>query len=185
MSEEDLFKILKSSPSTSCYLDPIPMSLVKECADILITPITKIVNYSIKEGSFPNCFKMAYVTPLQKKSSLDRNILKNYRPVSNLSFISKLIEKVVAKQLNKCISCEGLLNVNHSAYKSSHSTETALLKSQNDIALSRPIEHCIFFKYNILVFKAINLRQPPYLSALIRLSSLTSRQHTISLLNPP
>ena len=127
VSEEDILQILKSSPSKSCDLDPISTSLVKECA-ILITPITKIVNYSIKEGSFPNCFKMAYVTPLQKKLSLDRNTLKNYRPVSNLSFISKLIEKVVAKQLNELISHEGLLNVNQSAYKSSHSTETTLLK---------------------------------------------------------
>ena len=121
-------KILKSSGSKSCDLDPIPTSLVKEWADIFITPITKIVNYSIKEGSFPNCFKMAYVTPLQKKPSLDRNILKNYRPVSNLSFISKLIEKVVAKQLNEFISREGLLNVNQSADKSSHSTETDISK---------------------------------------------------------
>ena len=79
---------------------------------------------------------MAYVIPLQNKRSLDRNILKNYRLVSNLSFISKLIKKVVVKQLNELILCEGLLNVNQSAYKSSHSTETALLKIQNDIALS-------------------------------------------------
>ena len=56
--------------------------------------------------------------------------------MSNLSFISKLIEKVVAKQLNEFISHEGLLNINQSAYKSSHSTETALLKTENDIALS-------------------------------------------------
>ena len=47
VSEEELLKILKSSPSKSCDLDPIPTSLVQECADILITPITKIVNYSI------------------------------------------------------------------------------------------------------------------------------------------
>ena len=79
---------------------------------------------------------MAHVTPLHKKPSLNRNSLKNYRPVSNLSFISKLIEKVVAKQLNEFISHKGLLNVNQSAYKSSHSTETALLKIQNDIAFS-------------------------------------------------
>ena len=79
---------------------------------------------------------MAYVTPLQKKLSLDRNILKKYRPVSNLSFISKLIEKVVVKQLNEFISQERLLNINQSPYKSSHSTETALLNIQNDIALS-------------------------------------------------
>ena len=56
--------------------------------------------------------------------------------MSNLSFISKLIEKVLANQLNEFISHEGLLNVNQSAYKSSHSTETALLKIQNDIAFS-------------------------------------------------
>ena len=79
---------------------------------------------------------MAHVTPLHKKPSLDRNSVKNYRPVSNLSFISKLIEKVVANQLNEFISHEVLLNVNQSAYKSSHSTETALLKIQNDIAFS-------------------------------------------------
>ena len=79
---------------------------------------------------------MAHVTSLHKKPSLDRNSLKNYRPVSNLSFISKLIENVVANQLNEFISHEGLLNVNKSAYKSSHSTETALLKIQNDIAFS-------------------------------------------------
>ena len=79
---------------------------------------------------------MAHVTHVHKKPSLDRNSLKNYRPVSNLSFISMLIEKVVVNQLNEFISHEGLLNVNQSAYKSSHSTETALLKMQNDIAFS-------------------------------------------------
>ena len=73
---------------------------------------------------------MAYVTPLLKKPNLDRHILKNYRPVS------KLIEKVVAKQINEFISREGTVNVNQSAYKRFHSTETALLKIENDIALS-------------------------------------------------
>ena len=69
VSEEELLKILKSSPSKSCDLDPIPTSLVKECADILITPITEIVNYSIREGSFPNCFKMFdHTSPPFKRS---------------------------------------------------------------------------------------------------------------------
>ena len=72
------------------------------------------------------------MTPLLKKPSLDRNLLKNYRPVSNLSFISKLIEKIVAKQLNNYIDSEGLSN----AYRRLHSTESALLKIQNDIAAS-------------------------------------------------
>ena len=79
----------------SCDLDPIPTSLVLDCISVLMTPITNIVNYSLQEGSFPSCFKTAHVTPLLKKAGLDRNILKNYRPVSNLSYISKLIEKAV------------------------------------------------------------------------------------------
>ena len=136
VSEDDILKILRSSNTKSSDLDPIPTALVKECADILVTPITNIINYSLKEGSFPNCFKTAYVTPLLKKPNLDRNLLKNYRPVSNLSFLSKLIEKVVAKQLNNYIDSEGLSNVNQSAYRRLHSTETALLKIQNDIAAS-------------------------------------------------
>ena len=69
---------------------------------------------------------------------MDKNVLKNYRHVSNLSFISKLIEKAVAKLLNEFISQEEISNVHQSAYNSSHpdSTWTALLKIQNDISTS-------------------------------------------------
>ena len=74
--------------------------------------------------------------PLLKKPSLDRNLLKNHRPVSNLSFIFKLIEKAVANQLNSYINKEGLSNFNQSSYKRLHSKETALLIIQNDIAAS-------------------------------------------------
>ena len=99
-------------------------------------PITNIVNYSLNEGRFHNCFKTADVTPLHKKPNLDRNFLKNYRPVSNLSFISKLIENVVTKQLNSYMNSEGFSNVNQSTYRRLHSTETAPMKIQNDIAAS-------------------------------------------------
>ena len=136
VSEDDILKILESSPTKSHDLDPIPIPLVKKCADILITPITNIINYSRKEGSFPNCFRITYVTPLLKKPSLDRNPLNNYRPFSNLSFVSKLIEKAVANQLNCFIYKEGVSNVNQLAYRRLHSTETALLKIQNETAAS-------------------------------------------------
>ena len=117
-------------------MDPIPTSLVLDCISVLLTPITNIVNYSLQEGSFPSCFKTAHVTPLLKKAGLDKNILKNYRPVSNLSYISKLIEKAVASQINEHIAHNGISNENQSAYRVFHSTETALLKIQNDIATS-------------------------------------------------
>ena len=66
MSEEEVLKIIKSTPNKSCDLDPIPTSLVLDCTSVLLTPITNIVNYSLQEGSFPSCFKTAHVTPLLK-----------------------------------------------------------------------------------------------------------------------
>ena len=136
MSEEEVFKIIKSSPNKSCDLYPIPTSLVLDCIGVLLTPITNIVNCSLQEDSFPSCFKTAHVTPLLKKAGLDRNILKNYRPVSNLSYIAKRIEKAVTRQINDHIACEGISNGNQSGYRVFHSTEMALLKIQNDIATS-------------------------------------------------
>ena len=78
-------------------------------------------------------FKQALVTPLIKKKTLCRNEFKNYRPISNLSFLSKILEKFVAKRLNAHIEEHLLSNHVQSAYKRFHSTETALLKIHNDI----------------------------------------------------
>ena len=94
------------------------------------------MNYSLQEGSFPFCFKTAHVTPLLKKAGLDRNTLKISRPVCNLTYISKLIQKAVAKHINEHIAQEGISDINQSAYRAFHSTETTLLKIQNDIDTS-------------------------------------------------
>ena len=81
-------------------------------------------------------FKSAVVTPLIKKPNLPSNDLKNYRPVSGLSFISKLVERVVAKQLLEHINVNNLDNPYQSTYKAGHSTETALLYIKNEVHLS-------------------------------------------------
>ena len=94
-----------------------------------------MVNCSLREGLVPDGFKKA-VPPLIKKASLPVEDLKNYRPVSGLSFISKLVEHVVAKPLVDHIHRQGLDNSYQSAYKSGHSMETALLSIKNDIHLS-------------------------------------------------
>ena len=95
-----------------------------------------MVNCSLREGLVPDGFKKAVVTPLIKKASLPVEDLINYRPVSGLSFISKLVERVAAKQLVDHIHQHGLDNSYQSAYKSGHSPETALLSIKNDIHLS-------------------------------------------------
>ena len=93
--------------------------------------------YSLIDGSFPSAFKRAVLTPpLIKKASLPRNDLKNNRSVSGLCFLSKLVERVVAKQLISHINNNKLDNPHQSAYKPGHSTEIALLSIKNEVHLS-------------------------------------------------
>ena len=108
------------SPTKSCLLDPWPTFLLRECIDILLPSITRVVNCSLSEGVVPDEFKKAIATPLIKKSSLPPNDFKNYRPVSRLGFISKLVERVVVSQLNDHVSVNGLETVRQSAYKLGH-----------------------------------------------------------------
>ena len=110
-------KILLQSPTKSCSFDPWPTFLVKDCLDILIHPLTQLVNLSLSEGVFPDQFKSAVVTPLVKKPSLDKSVLKNFRPVSGLNFVSKLIERVVSGQLKDHLCRNDLNNLYQSAYK--------------------------------------------------------------------
>jgi len=73
------------------------------------------------------------VTPLLKKPSLDPDVYKNYRPVSNLNFLSKVLEKVVASQINDHLAKNNIHEPFQSAYRQGHSTETALLRVHNDV----------------------------------------------------
>jgi len=85
-------------------------------------------------GTVPSELKSALVTPLLKKASLNQEDLKNYRPVSNLPYVSKVLERVVATRFIDHCTNNNLMNYYQSAYRSFHSTETALLKVQNDLA---------------------------------------------------
>ena len=88
---------------------------------------------SLLTGEYPLIFKKAIVKPLLKKTSLDSEDLKNYRPVSNLSFMSKILEKVVLSQILQHVNSNKLLSDFQWAYHPYHSTETALLKVTNGL----------------------------------------------------
>ena len=132
-TEAEILNIIKLSPVKSCELDPLPTWLLKECKAELVPLITDIVNMSLRESMFPKSLKTALIRPLLKKTGLDSDILKNYRPVSNLTFISKVIEKVISGRLNEHLINNSLFDPLQSAYRDKHSTETALIKVQNDI----------------------------------------------------
>ena len=136
VTEDQVTKLIMKSTSKSCSLDPWPTFLVLDYLDILITPNTSINNVFLEEGKCPNFFKQAHVTSILKKSSSDNEILKNYRPVSNLNFISKILERVVALQLQTHLDEAGLMTAFQSAYRKHHSTESALLNIHNDILLN-------------------------------------------------
>ena len=89
---------------------------------------------SLQQGIFSRALKTANVIPLLEKETLDENVLSNCLPVSNIPFISKLIEKVVVRRLTFNLNSNGLEDQLQFAYKAGHSTETALPKVQHDIA---------------------------------------------------
>ncbi len=132
LSEKEVRKLVMDSKTTSCDLDPIPTDLLKQCIDVLLPVLTKMINISLQSGVFPEEWKLALVIPLIKKLGLDC-IFPNYRPVSNLPFVGKLTERAVIEQEKNHMDLHCPLPIHSSAYRQGHSTETALVKVQSDI----------------------------------------------------
>ena len=127
-----LQKIILSTPNKNCELDPIPTSLLKQILPSIVALIADIINTSLRDGIFPESFKRALVKPLLKKPGLDL-LDRNYRPVSKLGYVSKLVEHVVAAQLVNHIERHSLMEAHQLAYHSFHSMETALLKVKTNV----------------------------------------------------
>ena len=92
-----------------------------------------MLNLCVSTSVFPSSCNSAIVLPLIKKPGLDPLVLKNYRPVSNLSFLSELIEKVITSRILTHIADNDLIDKFQSAYRCGHSTKTAFLRVYRDI----------------------------------------------------
>src|SRR4029434_1523260 len=99
-------------------------SILQAISRAVLPAITQVINASFNSGTFPSSFKVARVTPLLKKPSLDPTPVGNYRPVSLLTLLSKTIERAASKQVTEFLARNNLLDPNQSGFKSGHSTET-------------------------------------------------------------
>ena len=132
-------------PTKSCSLDPLPSKVLKDIVIPLLPLLTKIINMSLTEGRFADEWKVAVIRPLLKKPGME-HICRNYQPVSNLPFLSKVVEKAALKQFIKHCDKGSLLPYYQSAYRKNYSCETALVKLFDDILWSMEKQ-----KVNLLV----------------------------------
>ena len=130
MSETNLYKFIMEMPTKSCEIDTITTKLLQKVLKHCMPTLTKIINLSLNMGESQDGWKSAVVRSLIK--SLPKSTIKtNYRPVSNLSFISKIVEKCTLEQcIQHCNNYE-LLPSYQSAYRKFHGCETSLVKLVN------------------------------------------------------
>ena len=121
-------RLIRSLPNKSSLLDLIPTSTLKRFSHLFAPIISKLTNLSFSQAIFPASFKTAQVLPLLKKGNLDSTIPSNYRPISNLSTISKIIERLILFGITSHVSSSPNINPFQSAYRKHHSTETTLLR---------------------------------------------------------
>lgn len=131
---DELRRIIKNWGIKTCSLDPIPSSIFKDIIEDLLPYLCDLVNKSLTTGSVDGV-KDCIIIPLLKKAGLDPETLKNYRPVTNELFISKLTEKVVDIRIFEHMNINNLHSKYQHGYKKCHGTETISLKLVNDVLI--------------------------------------------------
>jgi len=133
VTPDEITRIVSKAPAKHCSLDPVPTWLLKRLLPLLAPTLAKICNASFSEAVFPATLKQAIVRPRLKKATLNAEDINSFRPISNLSFLSKVVERAAAARLSVHFESQQLLPSRQSAYRARHSTETAIIAVHDEI----------------------------------------------------
>ena len=133
LTEADVLRYIRETRKTCCSLDPINVSKLGEAYESAAPAVGAIIHSSFDEGHFVATEKRGLIQPNLKKIGLDINDLSNYHPVTNLTHLSKIIERAMLNQLVPFLEGVGVVPRYQSAYRKLHSTETALCKIHDDL----------------------------------------------------
>lgn len=132
VTENEIFNIIMElKKSNSCGLDSITTNLLQKSVTFIVTPITYLVNFSIRMGIFPAVLKSTKIIPIHKKG--DILLPENYRPIALLSSISKILEKVIYKKILCFCTKEKLFSKSQHGFLKGLSTETAIMNFLNTV----------------------------------------------------
>ena len=123
--------LLRLKKSKSTGLDGLPPALLKDSASALCHPLCYIINLTLSSGIIPSIWKTAKITPVHKSGPVDNP--DNYRPISILPALSKIMEKVVYDQLMDYLESNSLLSSYQFGFRAKRSTKLATTLFVDDI----------------------------------------------------
>ena len=162
VNEADIISIIDGLKNkNSCGHDNIYTKLLKRIYPAIIKPLVLIINQSLTQGIYPDSLKISKITQIYKKG--DHNILSNYRPISLLTSISKVFEKVIHIQLYRYFETNNLMCPEQFVFRSNHSTELASL-SLTDYTLTQMDNNLVPLNIYLDLPKAFEIETKYYLT---------------------
>ena len=135
-------KLISLNVRKSSGIDLIPAKLLKICAKVITTPFTHIINLSINSGTVPDNMKIAKVIPIYKNKG-SQTQCGNYRPISILPILSKILENIVNEQMEKFLQDNNILSSKQYGFMKKKCTKDALIEFSNKTMLSLNNGNCI------------------------------------------